>query len=149
MGGEGVESKITDGELYLRTQNRMEGYLNAPSPFDEEGWYATKDVVECDGDWMRIVGRRDTIINVGGLKVLPAEVEHAALKFPGVCFARARGGANPLTGMHVELLCELGDGVEADKNALSRHLRASLPPHAVPRRITFGKVPVGHRCKQL
>ena len=149
VGGEGVESKIEDGELYLRTQNRMEGYLNAPSPFDDEGWYATKDLVERDGDWMRIIGRRDTVINVGGLKVLPAEVEHAALGFPGIRFARARGGSNPLTGMHVELLCELGEGMAADKNALSRHLRASLPPYAVPRRITFGEVPVGHRCKQL
>lgn len=149
VGGEGVESRVMDGELYLRTRNRMEGYLNAPSPFDEEGWYATKDVVECDEDWIRIVGRRDNLINVGGLKVLPAEVEHAALQFPGVRFARARSGANPLTGMHVELLCEFGEGVEPDKNALSRHLRAVLPPHAVPRRISFGKVPVGHRYKQL
>lgn len=149
VGGEGVESKIVDNELYLRAQNRMEGYLNAPSPFDDEGWYATKDIIECDEDWIRIVGRRDTLINVGGLKVLPSEVEHAALQFPGVCFARARGGANPLTGMHVELLCELSESIKVDKNALSRHLRASLPPHAVPRRISFGKVPVGHRCKQL
>ena len=149
IGGEGVESNIANGELHLRTQNRMEGYLNAPSPFNEDGWYATKDVVECDGDWIRIVGRRDTIINVGGLKVLPAEVEHAALKFSGVRFARARGGANPLTGMHVELLCELGEGMDVDKDALARHLRTTLPPHAIPRRIRFGRVPIGHRCKQL
>ena len=86
---------------------------------------------------------------MGGLKVLPAEVEHAALKFPGICFARARGGTNPLTGMHVELLCELEGGVDVDKDALARHLRTILPPPAVPRRITFGKVPVGHRGKQL
>lgn len=149
VGGEGVESKIMEGELYLRTQNHMEGYLNAPSPFDKEGWYATKDIVECDGEWIRIVGRRDTLINVGGLKVLPSEVEHAALQFPGVRFARARSGANPLTGMHVELLCELCEDMEPDKNALAHHLRAALSPHAVPRRIIFGKVPVGHRYKQL
>lgn len=149
VGGEGVESKIVDGELFLRAQNRMEGYLNAPSPFDAEGWYATGDLVERDGPWLRIVGRRDMVINVGGLKVLPAEVEHAALSFPGVRLARARGCPNPLTGMHVELLCELEEGAQADKASLLTHLRAALPRHAVPLRITFGKAPVGHRCKQL
>lgn len=149
VGGEGVESKIVDGELWIRSQNRMEGYLNAPSPFDDEGWYPTKDMVERDGDWLRIIGRRDTIINVGGLKVLPAEVEHAALGFPGIRFARARAGANPLTGMHVELLCDPEEGAHVDRKALERHLRDSLPPHAVPRRITFGQAPISHRSKQL
>ena len=149
VGGEGVESKIVDEELFLRAQNRMEGYLNAPSPFDADGWYATKDLVECDGPWLRVVGRRDMVINVGGLKVLPAEVEHAALGFPGVRLARARGCPNPVTGMHVELLCELEDGVQADKPRLLAHLRALLPRHAVPLRVAFGKAPVGHRCKQL
>lgn len=149
VGGESVESRIVDGELWLRSENRMEGYLNAPSPFDAEGWYHTRDMVERDGDWLRIVGRRDTLINVGGLKVLPAEVEHAALQFPGIRFARAKGGANPVTGMHVELLCEPADGVPVDREALARHLRASLPPHAVPRRITFGRAAISHRSKQL
>lgn len=149
IGGEGLESRIMDGELYLRAQNRMEGYLNAPSPFDAEGWYATRDMVECDGDWLRIIGRCDTVINVGGLKVLPAEVEHAALSFPGICLARATGRPNPLTGMHVELTCQPEPGVEIEKTKLSRHLKALLPAHCVPLRITFAQVPVGHRCKQL
>lgn len=149
VGGEGVESKVVDGELYLRAQNRMEGYLNAPSPFDGDGWYATRDIVECDGPWLRIVGRRDTLINVGGLKVLPSEVEHAALQFPGICLARAEGRSNPVTGMHVELLCQPEKDVSIDKKAFLRHLRTLLPPHAVPARLAFGQVPVGHRYKQL
>ena len=149
VGGEGVESKVVDDELFLRTQNHMEGYLNASTPFDAEGWYATRDMVECDGNWLRIVGRRDNIINVGGLKVMPAEVEHAALNFAGVRLAKAQGRANPLTGMHVELLCEPKTGSQLDKQALLRHLRATLPPHAVPLRVVFGTVPVGHRFKQL
>ncbi|MDD4702163.1 MAG: fatty acid--CoA ligase family protein [Desulfovibrio sp.] len=149
VGGEGVESKVIDGELYLRARNRMEGYLNAASPFDDEGWYATRDIVECDGPWLRIVGRRDTLINVGGLKVLPSEVEHAALQFPGICLARVEGRSNPVTGMHVELLCQPEKDVSIDKKALLRHLRTLLPPHAVPARLVLGQVPVGHRYKQL
>lgn len=149
VGGEGVESKIVDEELHLRARNSMEGYLNATSPFDGDGWYATRDIVECDGPWLRIVGRRDTLINVGGLKVLPSEVEHAALQFAGICLARAEGRANPVTGMHVELLCQVEKDVSIDKKAFLRHLRALLPPHAVPARLVFGQVPVGHRYKQL
>ena len=149
VGGEGVECRIVDGELHIRAQNRMEGYLNAPSPLDDEGWHHTGDMVECDGPWLRFTGRKDMVINVGGLKVMPAEVEHAALTFPGILFARARGGTNPLTGMHVELCCEPDRGVHVNRDELARHLRAVLPPHAVPRRITIGSVPVGHRGKQL
>ena len=89
------------------------------------------------------------VINVGGLKVMPAEVEHAALTFPGILFARARGGTNPLTGMHVELCCEPARDIQINRDDLARHLRSMLPPHAVPRRITIGSVPVGHRGKQL
>ena len=148
IGGEGVESRVRDGELHIRAENRMLGYLNAPSPFDAEGWFNTKDLVETDGPWLRIVGRADSVINVGGLKVLPAEVESAALSFPGVRQAKAKGAPNPLTGMHVELLCQPGEGVELSIDDLRRHLGEVLPPHARPLRIRVGSVPTGHRFKQ-
>ena len=48
VSGEGVETKIVDNILHIRAENRMLGYLNAPSPFDDEGWYCTKDIVESD-----------------------------------------------------------------------------------------------------
>lgn len=147
FGGDGVECRIEAGEVLLKSPNRMLGYLNAPSPFDDEGWYATKDLVEQDGPWLRFIGRKDGIINVGGLKVFPAEVEHAALSFPGIKFAKARGRANPITGMHVELQCESAEDV--DKKALASFLATKLPAHALPRRIAFAPISIGHRCKQL
>jgi acyl-CoA synthetase (AMP-forming)/AMP-acid ligase II len=49
VGGEGVETRVVDGVLKIRSSSRMLGYLNAPSPFDAEGWYDTKDVVEAKG----------------------------------------------------------------------------------------------------
>lgn len=149
IGGEGVESRVRDSELHIRAENRMLGYLNAPSPFDAEGWFNTRDLVECDGPWLRIVGRADSVINVGGLKVLPAAVESAALSFPGVNLAKAEGVPNPLTGMHVELLCQAEEGAEIDIDVLRRHLKNILPPHARPLRIRIGKVPMGHRFKRL
>jgi acyl-CoA synthetase (AMP-forming)/AMP-acid ligase II len=62
----------------------MLGYLNAPSPFDEEGWFCTEDRVEVDGEWMRILGRVTDLMNIGGQKVYPAEVEDAILALPGI-----------------------------------------------------------------
>ena len=149
VGGEGVTTAIRGGELFIHATNRMEGYLNAPSPFTDDGWYPTGDMVDSDGEWLRITGRKDDIINVGGLKVLPALVERAALEFPGVCFAKAQGAANPLTGSHVELAVQPEEGREMNLVALKAHLRSALPPHVVPRRVVVAEVAVGHRFKKL
>jgi long-chain acyl-CoA synthetase len=53
----------------------MLGYLNATSPFDREGWMNTQDLVEVDGEFVRILGRKSEMINVGGKQVHPIEVE--------------------------------------------------------------------------
>ena len=68
VGGHGFETKVVDGILWIRAQSAMMGYLNAANPFDEEGWMNTEDEVEVDGDYIRILGRRTDIINVGGQK---------------------------------------------------------------------------------
>lgn len=144
-----AETRNEAGELFLRSPTRMLGYLNAPDPFDDEGWYATGDMVESDGDWIKLTGRKDSIINVGGLKVLPAEVEHIALAFPGIKFAKAFAGKNPLTGMHVELLCEAEEQAKIDEKDFRKYLTQNLPSHARPRRIKFGSIELSHRFKQL
>src|SRR5207237_5259122 len=71
VGGEGFETKIVDGRLYIRAHSAMLGYLNAPSPFDADGFFDTGDLVELDGEWIRIIGRHTEVINVGGNKVFP------------------------------------------------------------------------------
>ena len=101
IGGDGFEMKIVDGILYIRTQSAMLGYLNAPSPFDEDGWFNTKDRVEEKDGYIRILGRTTDLINVGGNKVYPNEVESVLLSFDGVKDAHVYGEANPITGMSV------------------------------------------------
>jgi len=99
IGGDGVETKIVDDILYIRTKSAMLGYLNAPNPFDNEGWFNTKDKVELREDgYMKILGRITDIINVGGEKVYPIEVEGILLKYEGVKDAHVFGEKNPLTG---------------------------------------------------
>ena len=75
VGGEGFETRIIDGLLEVKAQSAMLGYLNSPSPFTDDGWFKTGDQVETDGEYIKILGRKSEIINVGGEKVYPSEVE--------------------------------------------------------------------------
>lgn len=100
IGGEGFETRVVDGQLEVRSSTAMMGYLNAPSPFDEEGWYATGDAVETDptGEFYRILGRRSELINVGGEKVAPAEVESVLMGAENVMDVMVGSAPNPILG---------------------------------------------------
>ncbi|HVD60393.1 MAG TPA: fatty acid--CoA ligase family protein [Gemmatimonadaceae bacterium] len=147
IGGEGIETRIVDGVLHIRSANRMLGYLNAPSPFID-GWYDTGDIVEEEEGFIKVVGRAKEVINVGGLKILPGEVERIALLYPGVLRAKAHGVTNPITGQHIELVAEPAPGADLDRRKLMTHFRAHLQKQLCPHRITIGTVPVSHRFKQ-
>lgn len=147
IGGKGIETRIVDAVLHIRSDNRMLGYMNAPSPFTE-GWYDTGDIVEQDGDCIKVVGRAVEVLNVGGLKILPGEVERVALLHPDVLHAKAIGVPNPITGQHIEVLLEPREGAELDRRAMMSHFRAHLQKQISPHRVRFGKVPVSHRFKQ-
>ena len=148
VGGEGVETRVVDGVLQIRSSSRMLGYLNAPSPFDAEGWYDTKDVVEEKGDYYKVTGRISDVINVGGLKFMASEVERVALTFPNVSLVKASPKQNPITGQHVELLVQPTSKEGIDKEALMVFLKERLQPHMVPKRIRVESVAVGHRFKK-
>jgi long-chain acyl-CoA synthetase len=148
IGGEGVETKVLDSVLQIRSPNRMLGYLNAPSPFDSEGWYNTKDIVEERKGMYKVTGRTSDIINVGGLKFMASEVERVALQFPNVSLVSAYPKQNPITGQHVELKVQPTQGNLVDKDALTTFLKARLQPHMVPKRIVIEQVSIGHRFKK-
>ena len=147
IGGAGLETTISDNVLLIRSANRMLGYLNAPSPFID-GWYNTGDVVEEQDGFIKIVGRASEVFNVGGLKILPGEVERIALTYPGVLRAKAYGVSNPITGQHIEIICEPEDGVTLERRALMAHFRKHLQKQLCPHKIIVGPVPVSHRFKQ-
>ena len=135
--------------LEIRSPNRMLGYLNAPSPFDPEDWYDTKDIVEEKNGLYKIAGRVSDVINVGGLKFMASEVERVALEFPNVSLASAYSKRNPITGEHVELKVQPTRDNLVDKEALTAYLRSKLQEHMMPKRITIEEVNVGHRFKKL
>src|ERR1700752_2593026 len=101
VGGGGFETRVVDGLLQIRARSAMLGYLNAPSPFTADGWFMTGDAVDVDGEWMRIRGRKSEIINVGGEKVYPAEIESILHEIPGVEDVTLAGEAHPLVGQIV------------------------------------------------
>ncbi len=118
----GTEWKVVDGELWIRSRSQMLGYLNEASPLADGGWYRTGDLVEETRDgYLKIVGRLKEIINVGGQKVLPAEVENVIMEVPGVQDALVRGEPNPITGQIV--VADVAADPSAAGDALVRSIR--------------------------
>lgn len=149
VGGEGVETRVVDNVLEIRSQTRMLGYLNDESPFDDDGWYNTKDIVEEHNGYYKVIGRTSEVINVGGLKFMASEVERVALKFEYVELAKAEAKPNPITGQHVELIVQSTSSGEVNKVGLKAFLAEQLPNHMMPKRIKVGSVSVGHRFKKV
>jgi acyl-coenzyme A synthetase/AMP-(fatty) acid ligase len=134
VGGEGFETKVVDGILWIKAHSAMLGYLNAPSPFDEEGWFNTNDMVEVDGEYIRILGRKSEIINVGGQKVYPAEVESVLLQMDNVADAVVVGEPHPLTGNIVTARVNLmqPEPAQAFRQRMRAFCRDRLAPFKVP-----------------
>jgi long-chain acyl-CoA synthetase len=135
IAGDGCEARVVDDVLWLRSPTAMLGYLNAPSPFDADGWYNTRDVVEVDGPYIRVVGRTTQLINVGGQKVYPSEVESALLEMDSVCEATVWGEANPVTGQVVAARVSLAgsEDLQSFERRLHRFCRGRLAPYKIPR----------------
>jgi acyl-coenzyme A synthetase/AMP-(fatty) acid ligase len=144
----GVEMKIEDGSLRIRSARNAIRYLgNAREPLaDKDGFVDTCDLVELRGDRYYFVGRRDGVINVGGLKVHPEEVEAVINRHPRVQMSRARERKNPFTGAvvvaDVVAKFELGRvETTADSESLKTEIletcRQALAPHKVPAIIRF------------
>jgi acyl-coenzyme A synthetase/AMP-(fatty) acid ligase len=150
--GEGYETQIRDGVLWVRTPTSMLGYLNAPDRFDAEGWFCTEDAVEVDGDHVRILGRTSDLINVGGRKVYPAEVEAVLLELDNVRDVAVFGRANALTGQIVATRVNLvaPEALDDFKRRMRRFCKDRLPPYKIPVYVGFTEADqFGARMKKV
>lgn len=149
VGGEGFETKVVDDVLWIRSRYAMVGYLNAPSEFDAEGWFNTQDRVEVDGDYLKILGRVSDLINVGGQKVYPAEVEDVILEQDNILDVAVFGEVHPLLGQIVVAKVLLKDPESAD--GLKRRLRvaclAKLAAFKAPAKVYITDQPL-HTARQ-
>jgi long-chain acyl-CoA synthetase len=134
LGGGMFEHRIVDGVLWLRSQTAMLGYLNAPSPFDSDGWFNTQDLVEVDGEYMRILGRKSELINVGGEKVHPTEIENVLLQLENVKDVTVRGTANPITGEVVvaRITPTRGENSELFRRRIRKFCQERLERYKIP-----------------
>lgn len=134
LGGKGFEHKVVDGVLWIRSDMAMLGYLNAPSPFDDDGWFNTQDMVEVDGEYLKILGRKSEIINVGGEKVYPAEVENVLLSLGNVRDVTVGGAPSPVTGQVVKAMVTLVEPEDPQlfKRRVRQYCRERLEPFKVP-----------------
>ncbi len=142
IGGEGYETRVVDGVLQIKAKSAMRGYLNAPSPFTADCWFDTGDAVLVEGEYLKILGRTSELINVGGEKVYPIEIESVILELDSVAEATVYGEKNPITGQIVcANITPLKTLIDVDRpNFIARvkqHCRQKLQAFKVPVRINI------------
>jgi acyl-CoA synthetase (AMP-forming)/AMP-acid ligase II len=148
-GGD-VEMRIEDGSLCIRSARTASRYLGdiSVSLLGDEGYVDTGDLVQLRGERYYFVGRREGIINVGGLKVHPEEVEAVINEHPAVQISLVKARLNPITGAIVvaDVVARASSDAEgADASGASEMLkreileacRAALAPHKVPALLRF------------
>ena len=137
-----VELKVEGDTLRVRSSRTAQRYLgHGESLLDPLGFVDTGDVVEGRGDRYYFIGRRGGIINVGGLKIHPEEVEAVINRHPSVHMSRVTARKNPITGAVVAAEVVLAFGadraadtatVESTKAAILDACRGALAAHKVP-----------------
>jgi acyl-coenzyme A synthetase/AMP-(fatty) acid ligase len=136
---DGVEMKVEDGSLRIRSMRTAHAYVgqSAAALTDSDGFVDTGDMVELRGDRYHFVGRRGGIINIGGLKVHPEEIEAVINRHAEVRMSRARSRRSPITGAIVIADVILADGCDLSRSddvrdKILADCRAQLAPHKVP-----------------
>jgi acyl-coenzyme A synthetase/AMP-(fatty) acid ligase len=137
VGGEGFQTRVVDGLLEIKADSAMLGYLNAPDPFTDDGWFRTGDAVDVDGEYVRFLGRREEIIIVGGQKVYPAEVESVLEQMDGVEEAVVSGEPNAITGQIVRAHVKLATSERPSefRTRMRTFCRHHLPAFKVPQKV--------------
>ncbi|WP_010219043.1 ANL family adenylate-forming protein [Sphingomonas sp. PAMC 26621] len=123
IGGQGFQTQVRENILWIKSDYRMEGYLNAKSGFDDDGWFNTQDEVIVDGEWFKILGRVTDIINVGGQKVYPVEVENVIMGLDNIEDTAVFGEAHNILGQIVVAKVRLREPEEVD--VLKKRIRAA------------------------
>ena len=130
-----VEVRIQENRLQIKSRYGMNSYLNAKPPLTEDGWIDTGDLVEIRGERIYFLGRGDEVINVGGLKVNPEEVEGALCSLEEITDACVYGKKNPITGNIVAAQIVLKAGYELNLDSIYERLRGLIASFKIPRLI--------------
>jgi long-chain acyl-CoA synthetase len=143
----GVELRVVEDELWIRSPAAMDGYLRAPEEtaavLADGGWFRTGDLASISDDgYVSIVGRKRELILRGGYSVVPGEVEAALCGHPAVAEAAVIGVAHPELGEEVAAFVTLRPGTSAEEPELIAFCRERLAGYKYPRRVTVvGEMP--------
>ncbi len=131
------EYKIVENELWLRSKTQVLGYLNASmDSFTSDGWFKTGDLVEIIEDgYLKIIGRSKEVINVGGQKVLPAEVESVILTIDNIDDCLVYGVSNVMTGQTVVCDVVLHESCEEIKKVIRLYCKDKLESFKIPTKV--------------
>lgn len=130
-----VQMKVVNGTLRVRSPRTASDYIGGGALLDD-GWVDTTDMVELRGDRYYFAGRTGGIINVGGLKINPEEVEAVINSHADVRASRVSGRKNPITGAIVVAEIVANDNATL-KDEILALCREKLPAHKVPAVLRF------------
>lgn len=137
LGGAGFETRVRNNMLEIKAHSAMIGYLNAPSPYTEDGYFMTMDMVEQDGEYYKILGRKSEIINISGEKVYPAEVESFFMGMDGVEDVAVKGESNPLIGSMVvaKFKINTGESLAEFKKRMTAYAKGKIADYKIPQKV--------------
>jgi acyl-coenzyme A synthetase/AMP-(fatty) acid ligase len=136
----GDTARIEQGILWVRAPSTMVGYLNADPPAIRDGWVCTGDRIEMQGEWLRVLGRDSDLINVGGEKVFPSEVEAVISELDAVAEVAVSGEKHALMGQIVSAMVRprsTETDVAALRSLVRSHCMQRLMRYKVPTKINF------------
>ena len=151
-----AEYKTINGELWIKSKTQILGYLNADmSAFEasfEDGWFKTGDLVLCDGEYLKIVGRLKELINIGGKKALPSEIENVIMELENIADCVVYGEKNAITGQSVS--CDVVLKSDMAKDELKKLIRSTcarkLERYKIPSKINVvEKIAFTNRFKKV
>ena len=151
-----AEYKIINGEMWIKSKTQILGYLNADmSAFEasfEDGWFKTGDLVCLDGEYLKIVGRLKELINIGGKKALPSEIESVIMELENIADCVVYGEKNAITGQSVS--CDVVLKSDMSKDELKKLIRSTcaskLERYKIPSKINVvEKIAFTNRFKKV
>lgn len=152
--GQEVEAKDinTAGRMVLQGEMQMSGYYNLPEETEEalkDGWLYTNDLVYTDEDgYVYMLGRADDIINVGGKKVSPIEVENLATEYEEIRECACIGVKDEILGQ-VPVLYIVPEKGSVDENALTKYLGGRMEQYKLPQKYLYIDELPRNRMKKL
>ncbi|MCI7463630.1 MAG: fatty acid--CoA ligase family protein [Campylobacter sp.] len=147
-----AEYKIVNGELWIKSKTQILGYLNADMSAFKDGWFKTGDLVLRDAEYLKIVGRLKELINIGGKKALPSEIESVIMELENIADCVVYAEQNAITGQSVSCDVVLKNTMAKDelKKLIRSTCASKLERYKIPSKINVvEKIAFTNRFKKV